>query len=312
MRCSRCQTENPDGSGFCRECGSPLEGRCPACRAQVEAGVSFCPACGTALAPAGPAVPPAPKPPATRPGSEAERKLVTVLFCDIVGSTALTERLGAEAMHELLGRFYDLALERCISTAAGWASSWATASWPSSDHGDQARPPGGTGRARAAAAPGRGSAALGPSVSVGGAWGIDTGVVVVGSVGDDLDAELAAIGTGQRGRAPPGPRPSPSHPGQRRDRPVGGWLRVAGARRRGPCRRSAPVVAHRVVGVGPRRSPLEGLGSLPLGRFVGRERQLARSPRPSPTRGRAATRSSASSASRAWASRDSFTSFAGP
>ena len=36
---------------------------------------------------------------------------MTVLFCDVVGSTALTERLGAEAMHELLSRFYDLARE---------------------------------------------------------------------------------------------------------------------------------------------------------------------------------------------------------
>ena len=66
--------------------------------------------------PAPPADPPAPRapaeplePPAAPRAQEGERKHVTVLFCDIVGSTALTERLGAEAMHELLGRFYDLA-----------------------------------------------------------------------------------------------------------------------------------------------------------------------------------------------------------
>src|SRR5207245_1707242 len=41
---------------------------------------------------------------------EGERKQVTVLFCDLVGSTALAERLGAEPMHSLLSRFFDLAL----------------------------------------------------------------------------------------------------------------------------------------------------------------------------------------------------------
>jgi len=41
---------------------------------------------------------------------EGERKQVTVLFCDIANSTALAERVGAEAMHTLLNRFFELAL----------------------------------------------------------------------------------------------------------------------------------------------------------------------------------------------------------
>ena len=52
-----------------------------------------------------PEPPASPGPPVARHGQEGERKHVTVLFCGIVGSTALTERLGAEAMHELLEPF---------------------------------------------------------------------------------------------------------------------------------------------------------------------------------------------------------------
>jgi len=46
----------------------------------------------------------------SRSALEGERKQVTVLFCDVVGSTSLAERLGADAMHGFLNRFFDVAL----------------------------------------------------------------------------------------------------------------------------------------------------------------------------------------------------------
>src|SRR5262249_17048266 len=46
----------------------------------------------------------------SRPALEGERKQVTVLFCDITNSTPLATRLGPEAMHALLDRFFVLAL----------------------------------------------------------------------------------------------------------------------------------------------------------------------------------------------------------
>ncbi len=87
MRCSRCDAENPAGMKFCGQCAAPLDRFRPP-GAPGAAG----------------AAPPA------RPGSAGEIKLVTVLFCDIVGSTALTERLGAEAMRDLVTRFLDLSI----------------------------------------------------------------------------------------------------------------------------------------------------------------------------------------------------------
>jgi class 3 adenylate cyclase len=103
MRCPACEGDNAEGARFCAACGERLaQPACPSCGAAVEAAQRFCAECGTSLAEAPPAAPPV--------EAEGERKQVTVLFCDIVGSTALAEHLGAEAMHELLGRFFELAL----------------------------------------------------------------------------------------------------------------------------------------------------------------------------------------------------------
>ena len=67
--CPSCGRENPAGSRFCNACGSPL--------AEGEA-----------------------------PGREY-RKVVTILFCDVVGSTAIGEALDPEALRALLGRYFD-------------------------------------------------------------------------------------------------------------------------------------------------------------------------------------------------------------
>jgi class 3 adenylate cyclase len=95
LRRLRHGTELPDTARFCPECGRP-----------VIAGA----AAPSALAP-----PEAPTPATYTPrhlaeriltsrnALEGERKPVTVLFCDLVGSTALAERLGAEGMHVLEG-----------------------------------------------------------------------------------------------------------------------------------------------------------------------------------------------------------------
>jgi len=54
----------------------------------------------------------------TRGAIEGERKLVTVVFCDLADSTPVAERLGAELMHEVMDRCIRLILEQCIATRA--------------------------------------------------------------------------------------------------------------------------------------------------------------------------------------------------
>src|SRR6186997_691025 len=116
MRCLRCGTELLPGKRFCHACGAEAGRRCPSCGAAIEASFRFCPDCGTALgAEAGQSQPPAPRPPAEqRPrdeGTDGERKVVTVLFCDLVGSTAIAERLDPEEYRDLLEQYIAIAFQ---------------------------------------------------------------------------------------------------------------------------------------------------------------------------------------------------------
>jgi class 3 adenylate cyclase/tetratricopeptide (TPR) repeat protein len=108
MTCPECQAENPAGSRFCNQCGAALAIVCPACEASNPPGSRFCNRCGrptdvTPTARRGPA-PPAEAAivPAMSPilGGE-ERRPVTVVFADIVGFTALSERLDPEEVRDV-------------------------------------------------------------------------------------------------------------------------------------------------------------------------------------------------------------------
>lgn len=73
------------------------------------------------------------------PQDAAERRQLTVLFCDLVGSTALSTRLDPEDMRNVI-RIYQEEWSRPISPTRGrLANSWATASWPISASGARTR-----------------------------------------------------------------------------------------------------------------------------------------------------------------------------
>jgi class 3 adenylate cyclase/tetratricopeptide (TPR) repeat protein len=109
--CPACGEDNPDKAKFCLNCGSPLAAVCGACGQENPAGAKFCLNCGNPLA-AG-AAPPAPQPAAPPPPPapapavpEEERKLDTLVFVDLVGSTALAEQLDPEDVLSLLEMYY--------------------------------------------------------------------------------------------------------------------------------------------------------------------------------------------------------------
>src|SRR5919201_2064413 len=121
MPCSRCRASNDEGARFCEDCGARLELVCPRCGEVLGAAKKFCRACGAVLAPEPTSLPSpqaytprhlAEKILTSRSALEGERKPVTVLFCDLVNSTPLAERLGPDAMHVLLNRFFELALAK--------------------------------------------------------------------------------------------------------------------------------------------------------------------------------------------------------
>ncbi|HEX5936635.1 MAG TPA: adenylate/guanylate cyclase domain-containing protein, partial [Actinomycetota bacterium] len=92
--CANCGTQNPDGARFCVACGSSLVPACPVCGAEIPAEARFCPACGTSIA-ADEAAP-----------AGQERRIVTILFADVTGSTGLGERLDPERLQELMGTYF--------------------------------------------------------------------------------------------------------------------------------------------------------------------------------------------------------------
>src|SRR5262245_24097334 len=100
MRCIRCQHEAPAGAEFCPECGARLAIACPTCSTPSAAEHKFCAKCGSALwAP----VEPERAGPSSAPA--AERRQLTVMFCDLVGSTALSSALDPEEMREVIGAY---------------------------------------------------------------------------------------------------------------------------------------------------------------------------------------------------------------
>src|SRR5262245_53303265 len=125
MRCASCGFENPPGMSFCGKCGTALSPFCPQCGFENPSDFAFCGKCGHPLAAQAPgqsgrakdkakstsqtarrdqhsqAKPHASKEP--RPvASEAERRQLTVLFCDLVGSTALSAQLDPEELREII------------------------------------------------------------------------------------------------------------------------------------------------------------------------------------------------------------------
>jgi class 3 adenylate cyclase/tetratricopeptide (TPR) repeat protein len=105
VNCPSCGTLAVAGTKFCAECGTRLATGCPSCGTQNVPGAKFCVECGLNLMANGP-VPPAPEQPVPATGS-AERRLVSILFADLVGSTTLAEDRDPEETRELLTRYFD-------------------------------------------------------------------------------------------------------------------------------------------------------------------------------------------------------------
>ena len=106
MVCSNCGTENRAGRKFCSECAAPLAIPCPSCGALNEPGEKFCGECAQPLPAGRPTTTPAGACHASSPVSE--RRLVSVLFADLVGFTTLAEGKDAEDTRELLSAYFDL------------------------------------------------------------------------------------------------------------------------------------------------------------------------------------------------------------
>lgn len=277
--CSQCGTENPPGFKFCGECGSALA----APRAEVPAPEPGPPALLQAALPVQSYTPPhlAAQVLQSRAAIEGERKQVTVLFCDLVGSTALAERLGAETMHLLLNRFFELALQevhRYEGTINQFLGDGFMALFGAPiAHEDHAR------RAVLAALGLRKSLEehrtelsdlQGVELKV--RMGLNTGWVVVGGIGDQLRRDYTAVGdtTNLAARLQQSAEPGEILVSEAAGRFLQGTVQLEALEPVQVKGKEAPVRAFRVLGIGMRLSDEAVLDSTALSPFVGRRREI--------------------------------------
>ena len=97
MLCRQCGTENRAGSQSCAQCGRGLTNTCGSCGAVLSSAAVFCDRCGAPIAedPGGAVLEPT-------LDDEPERRTLTVMFCDLVGSTSLAEALELETMRDVI------------------------------------------------------------------------------------------------------------------------------------------------------------------------------------------------------------------
>ena len=129
MTCASCGHVNVEGQKFCGECGSPLEVVCSSCATSNPPGQRFCGSVVRLLR----------RRPALRrtraltaPAPASERRLVSILFADIVGHTAFSEDRDAEDVRELLSRYFDAArtvIERYGGTVEKFIGDAVMAVW---------------------------------------------------------------------------------------------------------------------------------------------------------------------------------------
>src|SRR5262244_3781362 len=213
MECLRCQTLNRDTAEFCRECGAALDILCTACGRRLVAGSKFCDSCGAlalAVTPRGSAGPfsaPSNYTPnhlrekILKHGAalEGERKQVTILFVDVLGFTSLSEQRDPEDIHAFMTRAFDLMLgevHRYEGTVNQFLGDGVMALFGApiahEDHAQRA--------VHAAVGMQRVLQGYGAElqrtqgIMFGVRLGLNTGLVVVASIGDNLRMDYTAVG----------------------------------------------------------------------------------------------------------------------
>jgi class 3 adenylate cyclase/tetratricopeptide (TPR) repeat protein len=292
MKCPRCERENPQSQKFCGECGTSLASICPSCRAANPPSQKFCEACHAPLTETATgrfATPKAYTPEylaekilLSRATLEGERKFVTVLFCDIVDSSVIAHRIGPETMHVMLDRFFALALEsvhRYEGTINQFLGDGFMALFGAPvSHEDHGR------RAVLAAIDIRRAllderstfvALAGGELSV--RIGVNTGLVLVGKIGDNLRMDYTAVGdtTNLAARLQQAAQPGEVLLSGSTTRLVKGYVRVEASPPLSPKGSPEPIVAWRLVGPALHSPSFEGRGVRTLTQFIGRERELA-------------------------------------
>jgi class 3 adenylate cyclase len=274
MKCTKCQTENPDGAKFCIECSAPMEFLCPKCGAKTPPSGKFCMEFAHPLRerrqapPTGKTQPQSYTPKflanrilESRSALEGKRKQVTVLFVDLKGSMDL-----AEGVHRFEGTINQYTGDGIMALFAvpiaheDHAHRTCYAALRLSDElqryaGELKREKG-----------------LRFSVRM----GLNSGEVVVGKIGDDLRMDYTAQGqtVGLAPRMEQLPEPGKAYLTEHTAKMVEGFIRLRDLGRFNVKGVQEPLRVYELQGVGPLRSRLEVAARHGLVRFVGRRGEM--------------------------------------
>jgi predicted ATPase/class 3 adenylate cyclase len=140
MLCPKCGADNRESAKFCDGCGAPLLAHCPSCGIVARAGARFCDSCGAALL----AVAPVTGANASLASTGGERRHLTVLFSDLVNSTAIASQLDPEEWREIVAS-YHRAAANAITQFGGYVAQYlgdgvmAYFGWPEAHDNDAER-----------------------------------------------------------------------------------------------------------------------------------------------------------------------------
>ena len=293
MKCPRCQHDNPPASNFCLGCGARLSATCGGCGNDLPVGSRFCNKCGAPVSgesaePALFASPAAYTPKhlaerilTSKSAVEGERKQVTVLFVDVSGFTSIASRLDPEEVHGLMTRAFELMLaevHRYEGTVNQFLGDGIMALFGAPiAHEDHAQ------RAvhaalgiRAALAGYRAELQQAQGIEFQVRQGLNTGLVVVGSIGSDLRMDYTAVGdtTNVAARLLQAAAPGQVVISQAVQRAVGGYFETESLGALSLKGKGEPVSAWLVVSARTARTRLDVEAERGLTSFVGREREL--------------------------------------
>jgi len=293
MKCPKCQSDNPGEADFCIECGTMMEFHCPKCGAITPSTGKFCKKCGVDLRESGPSsaidysqplsyTPKhlADKILAVRPSIEGERKQVTVLFADVKDFTSISEKLDPEDVHKLISEclvFLTGEVHHYEGTIAQFLGDGVMALFGAPiAHEDAPQ------RALYAALGirdrlrGYAEKLRKDGIEFSMRIGLNTGLVVVGKIGDDLTMEYTAMGdtVNLASRMETMAQPGTIQVAENTYRLTEGYfdfkpmgeIKVKG--------KKEPVKSYELLDVGRVRSRLRVSEMRGLTPFVGREREL--------------------------------------
>ncbi len=298
MECPKCQTISSPGAKFCTECGHKLEAKCPRCGHPSTAGANFCGECGL------PTSAPAPKELtfdeklgkirrylpeglaekilSQKNKIEGERRLVTVMFCDMEGFTPLVDRLGPEEAYSVMDRVYEILIckvhdyEGTVNEMTGdgimalFGAPVALEDAPQrairSAHSIHREMVNFSEKLKL-------EKALGP---VRMRIGLHTGPVVVGSLGHDLRVDFKAVGdtVNLASRMQSLAEPGTTFVTEDTFKLTQGFFRFEALGEKPVKGKEVPVRVYRVIGASTRRTRFDVNAERGLSPFVGREREV--------------------------------------